>query len=118
MTNGRPRGPRFPYLPIRFDIQQQIVTADALLDTGFDGDVVVPGGTVTRGRMPDGYSRWTLADGSTVLAPYHVGTVEMDGHGPFPAVIVVLGTEVLIGAGAVRHVTIVLDHGQRVIIQP
>jgi hypothetical protein len=38
--------------------------------------------------------------------------------GPFPAVVIVLGDEPLVGAGAAQHVTIVLDHGQRVIVQP
>jgi hypothetical protein len=52
------------------------------------------------------------------LAPYYLGTVELDGLGPFAAIVIVLGTEPLVGAGAARHVTIILDHGQRVIVQP
>jgi predicted aspartyl protease len=118
MTNGRLLGQRFPYLPVSIDVHQRVANVDALLDTGFDGDVAVPDGLVTNGQAPDGHSRWTLADGSAVLVPYYLGTVELDGHGPFQAVIIVLGDEPLIGASAARHVTIILDHGQRVIVQP
>jgi hypothetical protein len=88
-----------------------------LLDPGFDGDVAVPPGLVTDGRPPDGYSRWTLADGSTVLTPYYVGAIRLGGHGTFPAGVIVLGDEPLIGAGAAKHVTLILDHGRHVIVQ-
>jgi len=52
--------------------------------------------------------------------PYYVGTVELAGHGPFLALVIVLGDEPLFGVGAARHVTIVLDHGRRVrvLVQP
>src|SRR4051812_517601 len=100
MTNGRLLGPPFPYVPVRIEVQQRIADVDALLDTGFDGDVAVPDGLVTNGQVPDGYSQWTLADDADVLAPYYLGTVGLDGHGPFPAMVVVLGGELLVGAGA------------------
>ena len=119
MTNGHGRGqssPRFPYLTARIKVHQRDVEVEALLDTGFDGDVAVPAGLLTDGHPPDGHSRWTLADGSSVLVPYYVGTVELGGHGPFPAVVITLGSEPLIGSGVARHVTIILDHGQRVIV--
>lgn len=121
VSNGHGSGqssPRFPYLAVRIEVGQRDATVEALLDTGFDGDVAVPPGLVTNGHPPDGHSRWTLADGSSVLVPYYVGTVELAGLGPFPAVVIVLGDEPLVGAGVARHVTIILDHGQRVIVQP
>ena len=117
MTHGRILGTRFPYVPVRIEVQQRIADVDALLDTGFDGDVAVPDSFVAPGLVPDGHSRWTLADDSAVVAPYDLGTVELDGLGPFQAVVIVLGTESLVGAAA-RHVTIILDHGQQVIVQP
>ena len=91
---------------------------EAHLDTGCDGDVALPAGLLANTGPPDGYSRWSLADGSPVFVPYDVGTVELDGLGPFPALVIVPGDEPLVGAGAARHVTIVLDHGRRVVVQP
>ena len=70
------------------------------------------------GTAPSGYTRWTLADGSPVIAPYFLGTVDLAGHGPFSAVVIVLGDQPLIGAGAIRHVIVILDHGRRMIVQP
>jgi predicted aspartyl protease len=91
---------------------------EALLDTGFDGDIVVPTGFVASRFHADGHLRWTLADGSSVLAAYYVGSVRLGKLGPFPALVTVLGNEALIGRGIVGHLTIVLDHGQRVIVEP
>ncbi len=33
---------RFPYLPLRLDVQAQEVVTEAIRDTGYDGDVVLP----------------------------------------------------------------------------
>jgi hypothetical protein len=51
------------------------------------------------------------------LTPYYVGTIHLGELGPFPAVVIVLGDEPLIGAGVARSVTIILDHGRRVIVE-
>ncbi len=66
---------RFPYLPLHLEIgpHWQIDT-DALLDTGFDGDVALPPAMIGSIHPPADYLRWTLADGSTVLAPVYLGT--------------------------------------------
>jgi hypothetical protein len=66
---------------------------------------------------PRGHLRWTLADGSAVLAPYYLGTIRVGALGPFPALVTVLGDEPLIGREIVAHFTITLDHGERVIVE-
>jgi predicted aspartyl protease len=118
VTNGHLVSPRFPYIRARVQVRHWHTDVEALLDTGFDGDVVIPPGSVPDIGPPDGHSRWILADGSPVLTPYYVGMVWLAGLGPFSATVTVLGDEPLVGAGAARHVTIVLDHGRRVIVQP
>ena len=118
VTNGHISSPRFPYVPSHIHVRGQSADVDALLDTGFDGDVAVPADFVAGVGPPDGISRWVLADGSPVHVPYYIGTVQLDGLGPFPALVIVLGDEPLVGAGACRHVTLVLDHARRVVVQP
>ena len=73
---------------------------DALLDTGFDGDVALPQQLVAE-ALPDGYLPWVLADGSNVLAPAYEGTVQIGSTAPLAAVMIALGEEPLVGPG--RH---------------
>ena len=112
---------RFPYLPVRIGIRRREETLEALIDTGFDGNLIIPPGLMTNGKPPDSYMRWTLADGSTVLAPSYLGTVEiaeLGDAGTFPAVISVLGDEPILGRSLTNRFSITLDHGRRVIVQP
>ena len=118
MTTGPFTSHRFPYLPIRIAVRRRTADLEALLDTGFDGHVVVPPSILANGHPPDGHVRWTLADGSTVLAPYYIGTVQVGTMRPFAALITALGDEPLIGCEVASHFTITLDHGQRVIVEP
>ena len=92
---------RFPYIPVTVFLNKRTETVEALLDTGFDGDLIIPEGLMTNGKPPDSYLRYTLADQETsVLAPTYLGKVEVaklgDG-GEYPAIISVLGTEAIIG---------------------
>ena len=93
LTNGRPVSPRFPNILAHVQIRQWDAEVEALLDTGFNGDVAIPADVLPDVGPPDGHSRWTLADGSPVFAPYFVGTVHLIGLGPFTAVFIVLGDE-------------------------
>lgn len=118
MTNGHLTSPRFPYIRIRIWVRQWSTEVEALLDTGFDGDAAIAVGVMPDVGRPDGHTRWALADGSPVLTPYYVGTVQLGDQGPFPSVVIVLGDEALVGAGAAQHVTLILDHGRCVLVQP
>ena len=90
---------------------------DALLDTGFDGDVALPQHLVA-GVLPDGYLPWVLADGSDVLAPAYEGIVQIGSTAPLAAVMIALGEEPLVGRGVSDHFRIVLDHGREIIVEP
>jgi len=108
---------RFPYMPIHLESRGGTVDTEALLDTGFDGDVAVPSDLLTAGQT-DGHLRWTLADGSTILAPYYLGEVAVADMGPFPCLITALGDEPLVGRGVAEHFRITLDHGLTVAVEP
>jgi predicted aspartyl protease len=59
---------RFPYLTIQIEISGQVATVEALIDTGYDGDVVLPPGAIERRTPAQGSVILTLADGSEVSA--------------------------------------------------
>jgi predicted aspartyl protease len=99
-------------------VRQQAIDVEALLDTGFDGAVVVPDGLISSGLPPDGYLPWVLADGSQVSTPAYVGAVRVGQMGPFPVVVITLGSEPIVGCGLISRFNVVLDHGQHVIVEP
>jgi predicted aspartyl protease len=68
---------RFPYLPLTLRVRRYTTTVLALLDTGFDGDIVLPLDLLPAGLAPDAYFRWMLADGTRIQAPTYDGTVVM-----------------------------------------
>ncbi len=108
---------RFPYLPVHLQFGQNEADVEALLDTGFDGDVVIPT-SLMEDIDPDGHISWRLADGTQVTAPYYRGNVSVGGMGPLRVVITALGDEVLIGCGVAANFTITLDHGRELTVAP
>ena len=112
----------FPYIPVTVVLNKRIETIEALLDTGFDGDLIIPENLMTNGKPPDSYLRYTLADQETsVLAPTYLGRVEVAGigdGGEYAAIISVLGTEAILGRNLARHFHITLDHGRELRIRP
>jgi predicted aspartyl protease len=75
MAVVRVESERFPYLPLTLTLGEYAAVVEALLDTGFDGDVVIPLSLITVGKPPDEYRQWALADGSIVVTPVYYGTV-------------------------------------------
>jgi len=107
----------FPYLPLRLAVRNRTYEVEALIDTGFDGHVVVPPGLLAHGEPPDDYHIWLLADGSQVVAPFYLGTVSVGDLGSFPAAITTLGDEPIAGGGVIDRFRLTLDHGQRVLVE-
>ncbi len=118
MTSGRVESVRFPYVPVTISLRGQRDEVEALLDTGFDGGIVIPEGFIAGARPPDGYVTWRLADGSEVLAPVHLGEATVAGVILSPVVVTVLGHEPIVGREVSDRFMIVLDRGQRVIVEP
>ena len=108
---------RFPYLPIRVDVRGIVYEGYALLDTGFDGGVILPSRYLPPSHAAEWTDSWALADGSSVIAPAYSGTVEINGFRQFDTFITALGDEALIGVHAIRRFTVILDHGQRVVVE-
>jgi predicted aspartyl protease len=46
---------RYPYIPLTVVVNKRSETVEALLDTGFDGDIILPEGLLTNGKPPDSY---------------------------------------------------------------
>lgn len=108
---------RFPYIPLQVQVRQRKEQIEALLDTGFDGDIAVPKDLLTNGDTPDGYLPWQLADGSEIIAPAYIGKAKVGDLKSIPVVVITLGDESLVGQGIIKHFTLTLDHGKRVIVE-
>jgi predicted aspartyl protease len=109
---------RSPFIPIDVLLGQTSGRFEALLDTGFDGDVVVPEHFTASLGAPDEYRVFRLADGSLTVGETFSGQVVLGPVGTFPARVVSLGDECLLGLGVAHRCSVLLDHGQRVIVEP
>ena len=108
--------PRFPYLPIAVIIRGRHVSVEALLDTGFNADIVVPdyfdlGPSATTVNL-------TLGDGSSIRVRRAHGYVQVGDFDPIAAEVLATGNIYAIGVGILSRYEIILDHGQRVIVNP
>jgi len=119
---------RYPFLPftvhVRVTNRKNIdLNTQALIDTGFSGDIVVPATEELKQYPADAYATWTMADGSEVLAPIFLGTIRFPELADDVAVmvgvtVIVLGDQPLIGQSVLRRFTLTLDHGKQVILEP
>lgn len=106
---------RFPYLPISLQMRQERYENQAMLDTGFDGDMAVPA-SVLEGQEPDLYQRWTLAEGSQIVVPVYRGTVQLGVFQPASVLVIAMGEECIIGLGILNRFSVLFDHGERVVV--
>lgn len=83
---------RFPYLPLALDVGSHSESVEALIDTGFDGDVALPADLLRGGRAVANFN-CVLADGSEVKARVYRGRVRVGGLGVFPVEIIEIGDE-------------------------
>jgi clan AA aspartic protease len=119
---------KYPFLPltihVRVSNRKNIdINTQALIDTGFSGDIVVPVTGELKQYPPDAYATWTMADGSEVLAPIFLGSIRFpqldeDVAEMVGVTITVLGDQALIGLSVLRRFTLTLDHGKQVILEP
>ena len=119
---------KYPFLPltihVRVSSRKNIdLHTQALIDTGFSGDIVVPVTEELKQPTPDAYATWSMADGSEVLAPIFLGTIRFpeldeDVAEMVGVTITVLGDQALIGQSVLRRFTLTLDHGKQVILEP
>jgi len=108
----------YPFLSVHVELRAHRGELLALLDTGFTGDLTVPAGFPDGGLgSPDGYAPCELADGSIVHVPYYLGTVEIVGLPPSHALVLLLGTQYLLGRGMIDRFRVTFDHGRSVIVE-
>ncbi len=110
---------RFPYIPIVVTINDVSTATEALIDTGFDGFVLLPEANFPEGISgPLTFQEWVLADGSHSTAVYCDGEVSIGGvMSGVAAQITFLGEEALVGRGLLDLYRVTLDHGARVIVE-
>jgi predicted aspartyl protease len=119
--NGRLVSEHFPYLPIEVIFPSLAIwlRLEALLDTGFDGGLIIPEDAAQRLGPPEGLSHWRLPDGTELTTPDWEGLLELRGVIRDLAVTVsALGDETIMGRAAMSHFAIVLDHGRRLVVEP
>lgn len=105
----------YPYLPVDFTIGLLQARALAYIDTGFDGYLVIPEALGWQLPLPEQLQRLGLASGAMVRAPVYLGSLETPGFAPpFPARIVLLGDEYILGRRGIDRHAVLFDHGRRV----
>ena len=92
---------RFPYLPVEVELRSANHALEAPLDSGFDGDAVLPPSYLADGEAPDWYVTCKLGDGSQVESPGYVGYVHVGGRELGPMTILVVGDEPIVGLGVI-----------------
>lgn len=107
----------FPFITIVVTVRKRVEKVEALIDTGFEGDVVVPKGLLTNGDPPDTLLPWQLANETVVLAPVYAGRIKLGNIASFTVSVVTLGNEVMIGRGVTDRFKVIFDHGRKVIIE-
>jgi predicted aspartyl protease len=118
---------KYPFLPLSIQVRVSNrknidLQTQALIDTGFSGDIVVPASEELKQSPPDAYATWTMADGSEVMAPIFLGTIRFpeldeDVAEMVGVTVTVLGDQALIGQSVLRRFTLTLDHGKQVILE-
>lgn len=117
MAIDRVESQHFPYLPVTFTFGDGEQVVEALLDTGFDGDLALPPQLVSGGEPPDSYKTWELADGTLIEASVYWGMLRIGNLQPVAADIIALGDAPIVGRGETDRYLIILERGSRVIVE-
>jgi predicted aspartyl protease len=92
----------YPYLQVKVTVRNFSSLFQALLDTGFDGHLVLPEAFGNQLGSPDYLVKTRLADGTERESPAYLGGVEIVGLGVvYMARLTLLGDECLMGQGVV-----------------
>ncbi len=97
------REPVLPLTLLPLGASGQRVEAEAVVDTGFDGELTLPPGLIRRLGYPyRGFTRGTLADGSAVRFDYHEGRVLWHGGEERAVVVLAADGDPLVGMALLR----------------
>lgn len=89
-----------------------------MIDTGFDGGVVIPKSLLNPSLESVRYLPWLLADDSEILLPIFAGLVQIGDSPPLKTVVMPLGNEPLLGTSVINNYKVIFDHGIRVTVEP
>jgi predicted aspartyl protease len=110
---------RIPYIPVTVTADSSLsLEADALVDTGDTGFVVVPAGSFTSGKPPTHRVTLRKANNATVTAPAYRGALTIGVTRLSPVLITELGTETAVGMQVLQSFTLTLDHGREIALEP
>lgn len=108
---------RFPYLPVKVEIGQTKYKVEALLDTGFDGEIILSPSLISNGKLSKQTAVCKLADNSIVEVPTYMGSIKLGRHTLNKILIIVMGDEPIIGREVIKHFKVTLDHGKKIILE-
>lgn len=108
---------RFPYLPIKVEIAQIKYGVEALLDTGFDGEIILPPHLISDGKLSKQTAICKLADNSIVEVPTYMGSIKLGREKLNRILIIVMGDEPIIGREVIKYFKVTLDHGHKIIVE-
>lgn len=108
---------RFPYCSIRISILKVHFELEALLDTGYDGGVILPPKLITNGEVSGWLVNCKLADNRIIEVPAYLGSVKLGGKRLKDITVLVMGDEPIIGRSLIKHFKIILDHGRKIILE-
>jgi predicted aspartyl protease len=113
----------FPYLPVHLKIvvsQNELSELDleALVDTGFDGNLAMAKNLIPEFAEPISQSIWTLADETDVVVFAYAAYITIGKSKPILTSIIGLGEEAILGRGITDRYKLILDHGSKIIVEP
>ncbi len=103
---------------LSIDGQGSTLDFDALIDTGFDGQVLLPSAFISSTTPTLGVLDWSLADGSRVRTPVFTGDLYIGSLSAGRVLIAALGDEILLGGGVTQQFIVTFDHDRQVIVEP
>lgn len=107
----------FPYLSVKVIVRQRVLNLEALVDTGFDGEIILPPGLATNGELPFWYVDCKLADESVVKISAFKCSVELANKKLKDITVLIMGDEPIVGRGVIKNFKVIFDHGRKVIIE-
>lgn len=107
----------FPYLPVKVSTTKKDFELEALLDTGYDGGVIIPPKLITNGEVSAWLVDCKLADNSIVEVPAYLGSVRLGNKKLNNITVLIMGDEPVIGREIIKHFKITLEYGRKIILE-
>ncbi len=105
----------FPYVEVVLTIGTWSLVEAALVDTGFDGGLLIPAYLRHEVLAEPGWVPLRMPDGSMVRAASWSGTVDVDGR-TYNADVAALGSRFLLGRQVTDNFTVCFELGRRVTV--